>query len=60
MSKKSLAKRWGVLLHTYEIEKLFAREENRVLVAVAGRKPFVVQRAIYFEDAIFKGQFDAA
>jgi type IV secretion system protein VirD4 len=48
------------LLHTHEIEKLFAREESRVLVAVAGRKPFVVRRAIYFEDAMFKGQFDPA
>lgn len=48
------------LLHTHEIEKLFAREEGRVLVAVAGRKPFVVQRAFYYEDAMFKGLFDPA
>ncbi len=46
------------LLHTHEIEKLFAREEGRILVAVAGRNPFVTQRAIYYEDAMFKGLFD--
>jgi len=48
------------LLHTHEIEKLFAREEHRILVTVAGRKPFAVQRAIYYEDALFKGLFDPA
>jgi type IV secretion system protein VirD4 len=48
------------LLHTHEIEKLFAREEGRILVTVAGRKPFVVQRAIYYEDALFRGLFDPA
>ncbi|MGO9475577.1 MAG: type IV secretory system conjugative DNA transfer family protein [Rhodomicrobium sp.] len=48
------------LLHPHEIEQLFAREKNRVLVTVAGRKPFVVQRAIYHKDALFKGLFDSA
>ncbi|MGO9545743.1 MAG: type IV secretory system conjugative DNA transfer family protein [Rhodomicrobium sp.] len=48
------------LLHTHEIEKLFAREEGRILVTVAGRNPFAVQRAAYYEDALFKGLFDPA
>lgn len=46
------------LLHPHEVEQVFAREQNRVLVTVAGRKPFVVQRAIYHQDAMFKGLFD--
>ncbi len=48
------------LLHTHEIEKLFAREKGRILVTVAGANPFAVQRAFYYEDAPFKDLADPA
>jgi type IV secretion system protein VirD4 len=46
------------LLDTDEAEQQLAREEQRVLVLVAGQLPTVLRRAKYFEDEAFKGLFD--
>lgn len=46
------------LLPTEELERLFERETRRVLVMVAGRKPLILERALYYEDKPFAGMFD--
>jgi len=38
------------LLHPHEIERLFTREKNRMIVLIAGREPLVVERVLYHED----------
>jgi type IV secretory pathway TraG/TraD family ATPase VirD4 len=46
------------LLPTEELERLFEREKRRALVMVAGRKPLILERALYYEDKPFAGMFD--
>jgi type IV secretion system protein VirD4 len=47
------------LLAAHEIDALMARERRRVIVMAAGRRPIILQRMIYHEDAPFAGLFDA-
>lgn len=52
-------KREGPLLHPHEIEQVFARETNRLLVLAAGRQPLILERARYYEHgSSFTGMFD--
>ena len=46
------------LLHSHEIEQLFARERLRLLVLIAGREPLIVERATYYRDRLFAGLWD--
>lgn len=43
------------LLEPHEVERMFAREFERVLVLYSGKPPLVVQRAIYHKDKAFRG-----
>lgn len=47
------------LLAPHEVEVLMAREHRRAIVMAAGRRPVIVQRILYYEDAPFAGLFDA-
>ncbi len=38
-----------------ELERIFARENGRLLVLAAGRKPVILKRATYYRDAGFNG-----
>ena len=48
------------LLAEHEIEHLFERDENRMLILGAGRPPAVAERFIYHDkkDPLFKGLYD--
>lgn len=46
------------LLAETEAARLLARDRRRILVSPAGRKPVVLQRVIYYEDAPFDGRHD--
>ena len=46
------------LLPTEELERLFERDKRRALVLAAGRKPLILERALYYEDKPFAGMFD--
>jgi hypothetical protein len=52
------------LLAPHEIERVFAREEKRVLILGAGCVPAVAERFIYYDKvgpdaALFGGRYDA-
>jgi type IV secretion system protein VirD4 len=42
------------LLEPHEVELMFARETRRALVLYPGRRPLIVQRAIYYDDPPLK------
>jgi type IV secretory pathway TraG/TraD family ATPase VirD4 len=46
------------LLPTEELERLFERDKRRVLVMASGRKPLILERALYYVDKPFAGMFD--
>jgi type IV secretion system protein VirD4 len=47
------------LLAEHEIERIFSRPENRVLILGAGSPPAVAERFIYHdEDPLFQGLYD--
>lgn len=46
------------LLQPDELSRTFERSKLRVLVMAAGRQPLILERALYYEDAMFKGMFD--
>lgn len=48
------------LAEPHEVERLFAREYERLLVLYSGRAPLILQRAIYHDDPAFTGKFDHA
>jgi type IV secretion system protein VirD4 len=47
------------LLGADETARLLSRETGRILVSVAGRKPVILKRIIYYEDGPFRGEFDS-
>jgi type IV secretion system protein VirD4 len=46
------------LLHPAEIEQIFRRDTNRMLVLAAGEPPLIVERAIYHAEEEFAGLYD--
>jgi hypothetical protein len=49
----------GVELVDEEIEAdLLLRGKRRMLVLAAGQQPLILERLLYFDDAMFKGMFD--
>jgi type IV secretion system protein VirD4 len=43
------------LLETDELARTFERGTRRMLVLAAGRKPMILERALYYEDAMLRG-----
>ena len=48
----------AALLEMDELARAFDRGKRRVLVLAAGQAPLILQRMMYFEDAMFAGMFD--
>ena len=51
--------REAALLEMDEFGRAFDRGKRRALALAAGQPPLIVQRMVYYEDAMFKGMFDA-
>jgi len=45
-------------METYELARGFERSKRRMLMLAAGKQPPIVERMLYFEDAMFKDVFD--
>ena len=50
--------REAALMETYELARGFERSKRRMLMLAAGKQPPIVERMLYFEDAMFKDVFD--
>jgi hypothetical protein len=50
--------REAALLEMDELARAFDRSKQRMLVLAAGRQPLILERVLYFRDAMFKGMFD--
>lgn len=42
----------------HELERILARENDRVLVTAAGKPPVILERIIYYRDSNFVGRYD--
>lgn len=43
----------------HELERILARDNDRILVTAAGKPPVILERIIYFRDSNFVGKFDS-
>jgi type IV secretion system protein VirD4 len=50
--------REAALLEMDELARAFDRSKRRALVLAAGQAPLIVERMLYFDEAMFKGMFD--
>ena len=48
----------AALLEVDELARTFERKKRRVLVQAAGHQPLILERALYYEDTMFRGMFD--